>query len=130
MDKKMQGLAGVMDKVEIKNFNKPDEVRKFPKGRVEIVKIGGATVGRAILNPGWRWSTSVQPIAKTKSCEAPHFQYHVAGVMAVKMDDGSVFKCKPGDVSLLPLGHDAWVEGNEDAVVVDFQGMVDFAKSL
>jgi hypothetical protein len=130
MNKKMQGAAGLMDKVEIKNFNKPDEVRKFPKGRVEIVKIGGATVGRAILNPGWRWSTSVQPIAKTKSCEASHFQYHIAGVMVVKMDDGSVFKCKPGDVSLLPLGHDAWVEGDEDAIVVDFQGMVDFAKSL
>jgi hypothetical protein len=30
----------------------------------------------------------------------------------------------------LPPGHDAWVVGNEPAVVVDFQGMVDYAKSL
>ena len=70
----------------------------------------------------------MQPVAKTKSCEAAHFQYHIAGVLRVKMDDGSEFDCKPGDVSLLPPGHDAWVVGNEPAVIVDFQGMVDFGK--
>ena len=114
---------------ELKNFSKPDEVREFPKGRVELVKIGGATVGRATFQPGWRWSTSVQPLAKTKSCEAPHFQYHLSGRLMVKMDDGSELECKPGDISLLPMGHDAWVIGNEPAVVVDFQGMLDYAKA-
>ena len=99
------------------------------RGRVELIKIGGATVGRAIFEPGWRWSTSLQPIAKTESCDAPHFQYHVAGVLRVRMDDGTEFDCRPGDVSLLPSGHDAWVVGNEQAIVVDFQGMIDYAKS-
>ncbi len=117
-----------MSKSELKHFETPDEVRTFPKGRVEIVKIGGATVGRATFEPGWKWSTSVKPIAKTKSCQAPHFQYHVAGVIRVQMDDGSEFDCKPGDVSLLPSGHDAWVVGDEPAVIVDFQGMFDYAK--
>ena len=116
-------------RAELKSFMKPDEVREFPKGRVEIIKIGGATVGRAIFEPGWRWSESVQPIAKTKSCEAPHFQYHVSGVLKVRMDDGSEFECHPGDVSLLPSGHDAWVVGNAPAVIVDFQGMLDYAKA-
>jgi hypothetical protein len=113
---------------EKKDFAKADEVRTFPKGKVELITIGGATIGRATLEPGWRWSKSVQPIAKTKSCEAPHFQYHVAGTLKVVMDDGTELVCKPGDVSLLPSGHDAWVVGNENVVVVDFQGMVDFAK--
>jgi hypothetical protein len=113
---------------ETKDFSKADEVRVFPKGKVELVTIGGATIGRATLEPGWRWSTSVQPIAKTKSCEAPHFQYHVAGTLKVVMDDGAELVCKAGDVSLLPSGHDAWVVGNENVVVVDFQGMVDYAK--
>ena len=76
-------------KAEEKSFGKPDEVRVFPKGKVELVTIGGATIGRATLEPGWRWSSSVQPIAKTKSCEAPHFQYHVAGTLKVVMDDGT-----------------------------------------
>jgi hypothetical protein len=119
-----------MKTAEVKNFGTPDEVREFPLGRLDLVKVGGATVGRCILQPGWRWATSVQPIAKTKSCEAPHFQYHVAGVLRIRMDDGTEFDCKPGDVSLLPPGHDAWVVGDEPVVLVDFQGMVDYAKSL
>jgi hypothetical protein len=117
-----------LNMAEINNFGTPDEVREFPLGRLELVKIGGVTVGRATLQPGWRWSNSVKPIANTPSCEAAHFQYHVAGVLRVRMDDGTEFDCKPGDVSTLPPGHDAWVIGNEPAVIVDFQGMVDFAK--
>jgi hypothetical protein len=113
---------------ELKQFSTPDEVREFPKGKLELVKIGGAVIGRATLQPGWIWSTSVQPIAKTKSCEAPHFQYHVSGTLMILMDDGTKLQCKPGDMSLLPSGHDAWVVGNEPVVIVDFQGMVDYAK--
>jgi hypothetical protein len=119
-----------MSKAELRGFGKPEEVREFPKGRLELVKIGGATVGRAILQPGWRWSTSVKPIAGTQSCEAPHFQYHVSGVLKVVMDDGTELECRAGDVSLLPSGHDAWVVGNEPVVIVDFQGMIDYAKAL
>ena len=117
-----------MNKAELRGFGKPEEVREFPKGRLELVKIGGATVGRAILQPGWRWSTSVKPIAGTQSCEAPHFQYHVSGMLRVVMDDGTELDCRAGDVSLLPSGHDAWVVGNEPVVIVDFQGMIDYAK--
>ena len=118
-----------MSQAELKNFGKPDEVREFPKGRVELIKVGGAMVGRAVFEPGWRWASSVQPLAKTKSCEAPHFQYHVSGVLKIRMDDGTELECRAGDVSLLPSGHDAWVVGDEPAVVVDFQGMIDYAKS-
>ena len=59
-------VAHAEEMAEWKNFSRPDEVREFPRGRVELIKIGGATVGRAIFEPGWRWSTSVQPIAKTR----------------------------------------------------------------
>ena len=118
-----------MAKMEVKNFGAPDEVRTFDKGRVELVKVGGATIGRAVFEPGWKWSTHVKPLAKTKSCEAPHFQYQIAGTMKVVMDDGTTRECKAGDVSLLPSGHDAWVVGNEPVVVVDFQGMADYAKA-
>jgi hypothetical protein len=115
------------EKAELKSFGTPDEVREFPKGRLELMNIAGATIGRAIFEPGWRWATSVQPIAKTSSCEAPHFQYHVAGVLRIRMDDGTEFDCRAGDVSLLPSGHDAWVIGDEAVVVVDFHGMVEYA---
>lgn len=117
------------ENVEVKTFNSPEEVRNFPMGRLEIIKVGGATIGRAVFDPGWRWKTSLQPLVHTESCEAPHFQYHVAGKLHIVMDDGSEFDCGPGDVSFLPKGHDAWVVGDEPAVVVDFQGMTDYAKA-
>ncbi|MGD0741088.1 MAG: cupin domain-containing protein [Terracidiphilus sp.] len=114
---------------ELKAFDKPDEVREFLNGRLELVKIGGATVGRAILQPGWSWSSSIKPVVKTKSCEAAHFQFHISATIRVRMDDGTEFDCKAGEVSLIPPGHDAWVVGNEPVVVVDFQGMLDYAKA-
>ena len=117
-----------MGKLEVKSTNIPDETRTFEKGKIELVKIGEATVGRAVLQPGWRWSTHVKPIAKTKSCEAPHFQYHVSGTLHVLMDDGTEKDLKAGDIALVPPGHDGWVVGNEPVVMVDFQGMVDYAK--
>jgi hypothetical protein len=117
-----------MEKLEVKSLNNPDEERLFPKGKLELVKIGGALVGRATFEPGWKWSESVKPLVNTRSCEAPHFQYHVSGTLRVLMDDGTQVDCRPGDVSLLPTGHDAWVVGDEPVVVVDFQGMVDYAR--
>ena len=96
---------------------------------MELIKVGGAVIGRATFEPGWRWKDSLQPLVKTKSCEAPHFQYHLSGTAVVMMDDGTEHVCRAGDVSYLPSGHDAWVEGNEPVVVVDFQGMVDYARS-
>lgn len=113
---------------QVKTFAAPDEVREFPLGRLELVTVDGATIGRAVFQPGWRWATSVQPLAGTPSCEAPHFQYHVSGVLRIRMDDGQEFDCGPGEVSMLPSGHDAWVVGSEPAVVVDFQGMTDYGR--
>jgi hypothetical protein len=124
----IQTISRLMSQPQLKGFDQPDEVREFPKGRLELVHIGGIDIGRATFEPGWRWSTSLKPIVKTKSCEAPHFQYHVSGILVIKMEDGTVFRAQPGDVTLLPANHDAWVEGNEPAVVVDFQGMMDYAK--
>lgn len=120
----VQAVGKLIDK----NFSQPDEVREFPNGKMELISFNGAMVGKATLQPGWRWSTSVKSIAKTESCQAPHFQYHLAGVLKVKMDDGTEYECKAGDVSLIPPGHDAWVVGDEPVVLVDFQGMGNFAQ--
>ena len=118
-----------MKETEHKSFEKSDEVRDFPHGRVELVRVADGEVGRLILEPGWRWSNDVKPIAKTESCEAPHFQYHVSGQLAVRMDDGTEFVAGPGDVTLLPSGHDAWVVGDQPVVVVDWFGASAYAKS-
>ena len=112
---------------EQKTFDQPDERREFPNGYAEIVNIGGAEVGRLVFQPGWRWSNDVKPIAGTDSCQAPHFQYHVSGRLAVRMDDGTELVGDPGDIMSLPQGHDAWVVGDEPVVIIDFAGATHYA---
>ncbi len=114
--------------MQSKAFSGPDESRTFEKGRVDLVRLGGVTFGKAVLQPGWKWSTCVKPVAKTKSCEASHLQYHVSGRLAVVMDDGTRAEYGPGEVSFLPPGHDAWVVGDEPAVIIDISGMAEYAK--
>ncbi len=113
---------------ELKSFGTPDEVREFPRGRAELLSVGGAEVGRMTFEPGWRWSNDVKSIAGTDSCEAPHFQYHVCGQLAIRMDDGTEFVAKAGDITSLPSGHDAWVVGEEPVVVVDWYGASSYAR--
>jgi hypothetical protein len=44
----------MVTKAEFKKFDTPDEVRTFNHGKVELVNISNGTVGRLILEPGWR----------------------------------------------------------------------------
>ena len=116
-------------KAEQKSFRKADENRTFPNGALDLLRIGGAEIGRLTLQPGWRWSTDVKPVAGTDLCEAPHFQYHVQGTLHVVMADGTEFDAGPGDVTALPQGHDAWVVGDEPVVVVDWFGASNYART-
>ncbi|MBV9100387.1 MAG: cupin domain-containing protein [Candidatus Dormibacteraeota bacterium] len=120
--------ATTTHQAEHKTFNTPDEVRPFPNGKAELVSLGGSDIGRLVLEPGWRWSNDVKPIANTEYCEAPHFQYHVSGRLKIVMEDGTEFEAGPGDLTSLPSGHDAWVVGDEPVVVVDFYGASNYAK--
>lgn len=113
---------------EQQDFATPDETREFPHGTVDLVKIAGTEIGRLTLQPGWRWSTDVKPLAGTELCEAPHFQYHAAGTLRVRTADGTEFDATPGQVTALPAGHDAWVLGDEPVVLVDWWGASNYAK--
>jgi hypothetical protein len=115
-------------KVEHKTFATADETRTFERGLVDLVDVAGTQIGRLTLQPGWRWSDHVKPIAGTDLCEAPHFQYHVQGTLRIRMADGSEFDAGPGDVTALPEGHDAWVIGDEPVVIVDWWGASNYAK--
>ena len=79
---------------ESKTFASPDETRTFERGRVDLVDIAGTQIGRLTLQPGWRWSEHVKPIAGTDLCEAPHFQYHVQGTLRIRMADGTEFDAR------------------------------------
>ena len=114
---------------EHRSFGEPDETRTFEKGKLDLIGIGGGQVGRLTLEPGWRWSEHVKPLAGTASCEAPHFQYQLSGRLHVVMEDGTELDSVTGDVTAPPSGHDAWVVGDESVVLIDWVGASNYAKS-
>ena len=124
----LAALKKVMAKIEKRNFSKPDETRTFEKGKLELITLGGVTFGRAIFQPGWRWSTSVKSMVNTESCEVSHLGYIVSGHLRTVMDDGSEEEFGPGDVFSIPPGHDGWVVGDEPVVAIDITGAGEYAK--
>jgi len=118
-----------MSRISVKKFSAPDETRPFTdKGRAEVLAFEDGVVGRAVFEPGWRWSSHVQPIAGTATCEAAHTCYVLSGRMRVAMADGEEAELGPGDVAIVPPGHDAWTVGEEACVVLDFSGMAQYAQ--
>jgi quercetin dioxygenase-like cupin family protein len=116
-----------MDALQIVNFDDADEVREFPLGRFELVRAGGAVIGRAVYEPGWRWSEHVAPEAGTPTCMVEHLGVVVSGRAAVAMDDGEERIMGPGDVFAIPPGHDSWVVGEEPYVSIHVAGAGDYA---
>ena len=115
--------------LQIKSVHAPEETRPFAdKGHADVVNVEGQPVLYATFEPGWRWSEHVKPIAGTNSCQAPHMLYCLSGRMKVIMDDGTEGEITPGDVARIAPGHDAWIEGNEACVCVDFGGYSQYAK--
>jgi quercetin dioxygenase-like cupin family protein len=80
------------------------------------------------FQPGWKRSNCVKPIAKTETCQASHLAYHISGRLRVRMNDGSEEEFGPGDVAVVPPGHDAWVVGDQPVVVIDITGMAEYSK--
>ena len=102
---------------------------KDGKGHLDVVETDTGAVGRAVFNAGWKWSEHVKPMAGTDSCQAAHMGYVISGRMTVRMDDGTEAEFGPADVMIAPPGHDAWVVGDEPCVVIDWQGVADYAKT-
>jgi hypothetical protein len=114
---------------EVKSFDSPDETRPFEgKGKADVLNIAGKTIGKAVFEPGWKWSENVKPIAGTDSCQVSHLGYCISGGMTVHMDDGTELEIGPGDVFAIPPGHDAEVTGQEACVSLDFGEFGDYAK--
>lgn len=111
-----------------KSLDVPDDKRSFEHGEMNVVTIEGVTVGRAVFRAGWRWSNDVKPIAGTESCQVAHTGYVIAGHMHVVMDDGTEADAGPGDAVVISPGHDAWVVGDEDCVMLDWSGSANYAK--
>ncbi len=118
-----------MDEVILKYFEAPDEVRQMPRGRFEVVRVGGLTIGRATYEPGWRWSVHVGPSVGAQRCTVEHVGLVVSGRATAAFEDGTVVELRPGGVFHIPARpHDSWVVGSETYVSLHFLGAERYAK--
>lgn len=119
----------ILAHVDLKRFDTPDEVRVFEKGRLEIVRIGGVTLGRATYQPGWKWSVHVGPTVDAARCHIEHVGLVISGVATAAFDDGRVVELRAGDLfHVPPVAHDSWVVGNQPYVSLHFLGADDYAR--
>ena len=114
--------------VVLRRFDHPDDVRTFARGRFEIVRIAGMTIGRATYEPGWKWSVDVGEALGQTSCGVEHVGIVLSGRATAAMDDGRVVEMKAGDIFHIPPGHDSWVVGSEPYVSLHLLGAADYAR--
>lgn len=116
-------------KLQHRPFGDADDVREVPLGRLETYDMGEMRIGRSILQPGWRWSESIKPIARTELCEFHHIGLCVAGSCRIRMREGAELLIEAGQIYEVPPGHDAWVVGDEPWVTIDWSPSTAFARS-
>ena len=126
------GMSGQMTPVavsafEVKSHDAPDERRTPPKTRVDIVRLGGFTIGRFTFEPGWRWDECIKPAVGTDTCQNSHVGTALSGAITIQLADGSEQTIKAGDSYTIPPGHNAWVGGSEPFVATEVMSAEQFA---
>jgi class 3 adenylate cyclase len=110
--------------IERKSLLRPDEHREPELAALDLAKVGTHLLGRGVMSPGWRWSTHMGPLMGTRSCPVHHVQLILSGQFAIRMDDGEELVLQPMDIVDIAPGHDAWVVGDEPAVIIDIAGNI------
>ena len=99
-----------------KSLNQPEETKTPEKLKVEIVTIDGIKIQRITAEPGWQWSKHLKPVDGGESCQKHHLLYVLSGKLHTKMNDGKEEEFGPGEVGVIPPGHDGWNAGDEPVV--------------
>ena len=103
----------------------PDSQRRDVGGcHVEFVRAGDARLKRSVYPAGFRWSRDMRPIVGTDRCEHAHVGFLLRGRVEGEYHDGSTFAFAAPAAIVIEPGHDAWVPGDEPAILfeVDFEG--------
>jgi len=98
--------------------------------QLDIGKAAGCRIKRVIYPPGFRWSTHMKPVVNTEMCMHAHAGFLAQGQVHVQYQDGDTVElAAPQFVSIEP-GHDAWVVGDQAAVLIEFDFERDTVKKL
>jgi hypothetical protein len=118
-----------MLEVILKRFETADETRHFEKGKFEIVKIGGMTIGRATYEPGWKWSEYIGSQIGKQYCEVEHVGLVTSGIATAALVSGEIIEMTAGTLFYIPqIPHDSWVVGDEPYVSLHFLGAEHYTK--
>lgn len=109
-----------MTTLEKKSFDSPDDTKAPDKTLAQTVNFGTVAASRITVQPGWSWSSCIKPMVGGDSCQAGHVGMVLKGSLRVRHDDGTEIVVNAGDAYSFAPGHDAWVEGDEEAVVYEF----------
>jgi len=97
---------------------------------VDEVPAGVGRVKRVVYPAGWRWSDRMSEITGTPTCRHAHVGFIAQGTMVVRFEDGcEVTYTAPGAVVVEP-GHDGWVVGDEDVVLIQVDAGPDTVERL
>jgi hypothetical protein len=88
--------------------------------QIDIVKTGAARVKRIIYPPGFRWSTHMKPVAGTDLCMHAHVGFLARGAIGVEYADGCTVQYAAPQMIAVEPGHEGWVIGDEQAVLIEF----------
>ncbi len=115
----------MVSRIQHKSVHEPDEVRDLPAITLNLLRVGSLSLGFATVQPGFRWSTHARQEADEPLCQIHHLQFLLSGRFAVEMDDGEHVEIQAHEIFDVPPGHDAWVVGDEPAVLLDFLGNIE-----
>ncbi len=115
--------------IALKRFETPDEVREFPLGRFEVITLGAMTIGRAIYQPGWKWSEHVGRALGETHCRVEHVGVVLEGCATAAFLSGEVYELTAGTAFYIPpTPHDSWVIGDTPYVSLHFMGAGQYAR--
>ena len=127
--RQLRWSLGGMISVILKRFEAPDETRVLIKGKFEIVRLGGLTIGRATYEPGWKWSLHVGPAVGASRCTVEHVGMVLSGTATAAFDDGQIVELRAGELfHIPPIPHDSWVIGDHPYISLHFLGADTYAK--
>ena len=96
------------------------EHREVGGAELDIVRAGAARVKRVIYPAGFRWSTHMKPIVGGEQCMHTHVGFLARGRVHVEYTDGCTLEFAAPQVIAIEAAHEAWVVGDEPAVVIEF----------
>ena len=94
------------------------EHQMFGGCQIDVVPAGAGHIKRIIYPPGHRWTTAIKPLVGTEFCQHNHVGFLASGELTFEFPDGCVQAyVAPVTVAVEP-GHDAYVVGDEPAVLI------------